>query len=376
MKKLLSLFLTSLLLSGIASVSDARNVTVTGNGVTQSEAENDALRNAVEKAVGVLVDSQTLVSKNTVLQDEIYTQSKGFITNYNVIDTHQGNDNWQVTVNADVDDSPNSKLMSDLTRLGIIDVKLRNPKIAVYIPEHHIQYRVPDPAGETAIIKTLVEAGFTNVIAASPKTVLINPNSYSWIWKPVIQINVEDMRSAARFFDADILVIGEAFSEGVGDVGQWIPGHHRTGMQSCRARIEAKMYIASTGQIIAADGKYGSGADISQSIASKKALESAGQQLGEYFLDKLMENGSGNRQGMEVVVLGNSVAKVSVVQSAMTRVSKIKNIQMSSYSQGKGVFSVQYSGAPQTLFREIQEATDADLEMKNASYNTLTIVVH
>lgn len=374
MKKILALIAAGLLLTG--GIADARNVTVTGNGVSQSEAEGDALRNAIEKAVGVLVDSQTLVSKNTVLQDEIYTQSKGFITNYNVVNQQQNGNGWEVIVNADVDDSPNSKLMSELTRLGIIDVKLRNPKIAVYIPEHHIQYRIPDPAGETAVIKSLVEAGFTNVIAASPKAVMINPNSYGWLWKPIVQINVEDMRSAARFFDADILIIGEAFSEGVGDVGQWIPGHHRTGMQSCRARVEAKMYVATTGQIIAADGKYGSGADISQSVASKKALATAGEQLGEYFLDKLMETGSGNRQGIEVVVLGASASKVSLVQSAMNRVSKIKNVQMSSYSQGKGVFSVQYSGAPQTLFKEIQAATDADLEMKAASYNTLTIVVH
>lgn len=136
------------------------------------------------------------------------------------------------------------------------------------------------------------------------------------------------------------------------------------------------MYVASTGQIIAADGKYGSGADISQAIASKKALQAAGTQLGEYFLDKLMASGSGNRQGMEVVVLGASASKVSLVQSAMNRVSKIKNVQMSSYSQGKGIFSVQYSGSPQTLFKEIQAATDADLDMKETSYNTLTIVVH
>lgn len=374
MKRILALAVAALLLSGAAA--DARSVTVTGSGISQNEAESDALRNAVEKAVGVLVDSQTMVSSNTILQDEIYTQSRGFVTNYNVTDRQPDGNGWRVTVNADVDDSPNSKLMTELTRLGIIDTKLRNPQIAVYIPEHHIQYRIPDPAGETAIIKTLVEAGFTNVIAASPKAVLINENSFAWLWKPIVEVNVEDMRSAARFFDADILIIGEAFSEGVGDAGQWLPGRPRTGMQSCRARVEAKMYVASTGQIIAADGKYGSGADISQAIASKKALQAAGTQLGEYFLDKLMASGSGNRQGMEVVVLGASASKVSLVQSAMNRVSKIKNVQMSSYSQGKGIFSVQYSGSPQTLFKEIQAATDADLDMKEASYNTLTIVVH
>lgn len=374
MKRTLSLVMTAWLLS--FGMTYAGSVIVNGVGTTRSEAENDALRNAIEKSVGVLVDSQTLVNKNVVLEDKIYTQSKGFINNYEVKRVWSDSNGWNVTMDVEVDNSPNSKLMSELTRLGIIDVALRNPKIAVYIPEHEIRRRIPDPAGETAVIKSFIEAGFTNVIAASPKAIIINPYSYGWIWKPIAEVNLEDMRSAARYFDADILVIGEAFSEGVGDVGQWIPTSHVTGMQSSRARIEAKMYIASTGQIIAADGKYGSGADISQAVASKKALAAAGQQLGEYFYGKLIERGSGNRQELEVIVLGNSINKVNYIQSALNRIDRVKNARLSSYSQGKGVFALQYPGSPHKLFKEIQEVTDADIDLREATYNTLTLVVH
>ena len=128
-----------------SSLALAKNVSMTGMGVTAAEAENDALRNAVESAVGVLVDSQTLTEQNTVLHDQIYTQSRGFIRNYSVTDRRQFPDGWRVTVDADVDDSPNSRLMTELTRLGIIDNRLRNPKIAVYIPERHTRFSVPDP---------------------------------------------------------------------------------------------------------------------------------------------------------------------------------------------------------------------------------------
>ena len=153
------LFITVMLFL-LSGVSFAKNVTSTGYGITSNEAENNALRAAVENTLGVLIDSETLVQNNMVINDQIYTQSRGFITNYNVINRSQlSSGEWQVTINAVVDDNPNSKLMNELTRLGIIDNKLRNPKIAVYIPEHHIQYRVPDPAGETAVVKALVEAG-------------------------------------------------------------------------------------------------------------------------------------------------------------------------------------------------------------------------
>ena len=168
MKKIFLLTVTIFLMF-IGSVS-AKNVTVTGEGVTVSEAENEALRMAVENTLGVLVDSQTLVQNNITIRDQIYTQSRGFVTDYTVKERRQINGGWQVTIDAVVDDNPNSKLMSELTRLGIIDNKLRNPKIAVYVPEYHIKYRIPDPAGETAIVKALINAGFNNVIEVGDET--------------------------------------------------------------------------------------------------------------------------------------------------------------------------------------------------------------
>ena len=373
MKKAVTLLTFALMLL-CSSFALAKTVTVAGMGSTASEAENDALRNAVERSVGVLVDSQTLVEKNVVLNDQIYAQSRGFIRNYTVIDKLQGPSGWSVTIEADVDDTPDSKLMTELTRLGIIDVQLRNPKIAVYIPEQHLRYRVPDPAAETAVIKVFVDAGFTNMIQASPKLARVDVNSYGWSLKPLHNISAEDMRNAARFFEADILIMGEAFSEGVGDVGRNLPGRQVTNALSCRARAEGKMYIAKTGQILAADGKYASGVDMSEAIASKKALAAAGRQLGEYFVEKILSQ-SPSRQGIELVVKGSDFTKINMVQSALGRVSGVKSVNLSKYEDGEGTFTVHYGGAPQTLFNALQAATDANLTLLSTTYNTITISV-
>ena len=358
-----------------SSLAFANTVTVTGMGATATEAENDALRNAVENTLGVLVDSQTLTEKNVVLSDQIYTQSRGFVRNYLVKDRRQLADGWRVTVDADVDDSPNSKLMTELTRLGIIDVRLRNPKIAVYIPERHFRYSVPDPAAETAVLKVFADAGFTNLIVASPQLARVDVGKLGWSLKPLYNIDVEDMRKAARFFDADILVMGEAFSEGVGDVGRNLPGNPTTNARACRARVEAKMYVARTGQILAADGTYGSGVDISEAIASKKALAAAGHQLGEYFLEKIMDKGAGNRQGFELAVKGTDFSQISLVQNALGKVPGVKSINLSRYDNGEGVFTIMYSGAPQTLFKALQAATESDLTLLSSGYNSMVIAV-
>ena len=232
--------------------------------------------------------------------------------------------------------------MNELTRLGIINTQLRNPKIAVYVPETHIQYRVPDPAGETAIVKALIDAGFSQVTEVGSRMSVSNP----------LKMSAQELTSAARQFGVDIMIVGEAFSEGVGDPGRWLPGNQVSNMSACRARVEAKMFIVRTGQIIGADGKMSSAYDNSEAIASKMALAKAGKQMGEYF-----------------------VQQITQVQSAIGSVRGVKSCNLSSYEGGKAVFTVMYGGSPQTLFNSMQANTDADLNLQAISYNTLTLSV-
>ena len=362
MKKFAAIIFSVLMI--ICATASAKSVTVMGMGATQTEAESDALRAAVENTLGVLVDSNTLVQNSMLINDQIYTQSRGFVTDYTVVNREQISQGWRVTINATVDDSPDSKLMNELTRLGIINVQLRNPKIAVYVPEQHVQYRVPDPAGETAIVKKLINAGFSNVIEVK------NGLSYE---KP-LSMNAAQLREAAQTFNADIMIVGEAFSEGVGDVGQWLPGKQSANMQACRARLEAKMFIVKTGQIIAADGKYGSAYDNSQAIAAKKALASAGEQMGNYFVEQITGMYT-SQQNVEVIVYAADFSKVNLVQNALGKVNRVKNVNLSSYENGRAVFTVGYGGSPQTLFNELQALTTADLILQSLAYNTLTIQV-
>ena len=53
MKKFIVMICALLMICAVAS---AKNVTVTGRGATPSDAENDALRAAVENTLGVLVE--------------------------------------------------------------------------------------------------------------------------------------------------------------------------------------------------------------------------------------------------------------------------------------------------------------------------------
>lgn len=361
MKKFAAIIFALLMICAPAA---AKNVTVTGTGLTATDAENDALRAAVENTLGVLVDAETLVQNNMLISDQIYTQSRGFVNEYYVVSREEVGGVWHVTINATVDDQPNSKLMNELTRLGIINVQLRNPKIAVYVPEQHLNYNVGGAGGETAIVKALLNAGFSNVVEVGTGLNYQSP----------MAMNVAQMKQAAQTFGADIMIVGESFSEGVGDMGNYLPGNQVTNMQACRARVEAKMFIVRTGQVIAADGKYGSAYDNSQAIAAKKALASAGEQMGNYFVEQITGMYT-SRQGVEVIVYAADFSKINLVQSALGKVSRVKNVNLSSYENGRAVFNIGYGGSPQTLFNELQALTPAELTLQSLAYNTLTIYV-
>lgn len=348
-----------------ANITFAQNITIFGYGDSYDDAERDALRNAVEKAVGTLIDSQTLIRNNTLIEDEIYTTSRGFINNYTVVNKKYNNGNYEVYINADVDTNPNSRLMNELTRLGIIDKRLRDPKIAVIIPEYHIAARIPDPAGETAVIRKLTEAGFSRITDVS---------NIRYNFNKVYALSNNDLRSLADSLNVDILIVGEAFSQGVGDVGKFIGnGRRDVGIVSCKARLEAKIFIVKTGQIIAANGVYGTAADLTEFIAAKKALNDAGEKMGDYIIDKLISFGSSNNQSIEVSVQSSDFNKVNKINSLIKNIPGVKSSLITDYANGKATINVKYSGTPQVLFSKLSDIVDFNISIKSISYNTLSI---
>lgn len=150
----------------------------------------------------------------------------------------------------------------------------RKVRIAVVIPEVLLRRQVPDPAGETKIIQTLIDAGFKP----------LEQTSISYLrYTPEVAAAIDDAATAAalaRKLKVDIIVIGEAFGEEAGESARF---------QSWRARLEARAIYTDTQEIICAISEYGSGADISDAVAGKKALENAGGKVGELLVEKLDE---------------------------------------------------------------------------------------
>ncbi|MEZ4942155.1 MAG: CsgG/HfaB family protein [Saprospiraceae bacterium] len=211
-----------------------------------------------------------------------------------------------------------------------------SPTVMVIIPEVHITRRVPDPAGETEIIKTLINAGFK----------VLDPSVYNAIRESEelrLAVKNKDAASASRIgtrFGADIIIFGEAFSESTGA---------QNGMQSCRARVEARAVSTRDARILGADGKHAGGLDNSELVASKTALRNAGTQMGVYFINTLCEasgvqSGGGNGARISEISLGQATfSSAGKVERYLKTFKQVKSVKKT-LRDGVAHFEVEHTG--------------------------------
>ena len=222
------------------------------------------------------------------------------------------------------------------------------PRFMVVIPEVHIRRRVPDPAGETEIIRKFLEMGF-NVVDQQQIAAIRNQE------KVLSAVNNPQAAAALGVeFGADIIVIGEAFSEFAGQEGNMI---------SCRARVEAKAIQTSTGRILATNGSHAGGADIAELVAGKAALRNAGSQLADYFIAQLCQNVSFDQPQVSVVEILLTNVNFRQMQRFVSFLEVLPDVQnvQKRLTGNTARIQTQYTGSADQLAEMIMNRTSSGL---------------
>jgi len=137
----------------------------------------------------------------------------------------------------------------------------RPPSVAVIVPEHHVRRVVVDPAVETEIKRVLVKCGFT--VLDTGRNALAD-------WAKGMSKGRKAPWPAA-LNDADVAVVGEAFSEFTTRTGELV---------TCAGRAEINVIQRKDGRILWAGRQTRRAVDLAELIAGKTALQAAGRKLG------------------------------------------------------------------------------------------------
>lgn len=316
---------------------DMVEVTVTGQGISQDSARNDALRKALEQGGAVEISSRSHVENFQLLRDSIYARADGIVKDYKIVEQGEAAGGvFFCTIRAKVSKSAIATTWGEVQ--NVLD-QIGRPGIAVYILER-IDGIVQDSSIlESQLENRLLASGF-NVYAGEHLKVLAARESAD----AAAEDNVAKVRASAKDFGTQIFITGtaQANSAGVRDVaGQAVAMYNGDAM--------IKLYYTDTGQLAASESlaNWRGGArgfhDLSPQ-AGKKALENAGQELVDRLYANVMkfwatQISAGGELTLEVegISVGDAIRLRRKIQDIDP--DKIKNVNQS-LSKGIATFRI------------------------------------
>lgn len=167
----------------------------------------------------------------------------------------------------------------------------------VVVPELMNNAPVEAPAVETAIIRELLLAGFSVVDQQMVDKIRYRDETLLAAYRND-EAALAALRALAHEYSADVLVIGTAFTEGEFSAPE--------GLVSTRAWTTVRAVDVRTGRIFSAEQTSAGGADMTLTIAAKKALQNAGTVIGRSVtkaLEKRFGEQKGTQDRVEIIII-------------------------------------------------------------------------
>ncbi|MFQ5585627.1 MAG: flagellar assembly protein T N-terminal domain-containing protein [Thermodesulfobacteriota bacterium] len=324
--------------------------------IARDGAVSDALRKAVEQAVGTIVSADTMVENYQVLKDSIYTKSQGYVQSYRIVkEGRVGANLYQVVVDASVEVG---SLKDDLDALGLLHQEVGKPRVLFMIAEQNVgqkfyifwwwgksEYRgeqVDLSVAETALKEEFLNNGFNVVDISSIVGTIDIDNAFK-----VVDLTNDGARSIARQTGAEVVVKGKAIAkEG--------PRTRGSSVAPYLADITATAIRVDNGQVIASARGHGVSRHISEITGGTEALEKAAKELSDKLIEQIVAKWSGEVYGggmVKITIRGiGSFKELARIKEVLRReVRGVQGIYQRSYEGNEAVLDVEVKGNAQAL---------------------------
>ncbi|OGP12658.1 MAG: hypothetical protein A2052_07800 [Deltaproteobacteria bacterium GWA2_54_12] len=246
-----------LLLPSISRSEDSVTIDSTGTAaiisnnasLARDEAIADALRKAVEQAVGTLVSADTLVENFQIIDDSVYTNSQGYVKNYSIISEAQSAGTYEVRVRAVV---AVGDLSGDLGAMGLLQKKAERPRVLFMMAEkglgqsdYDFWWKQNGPAleisaAEAALKEAFLSKGF-NVVDMPGRGGVAGLEG-----PPGADLTGDGAASIGKALNAEIVVFGKAFVEQGPATGATSVGTYLADMTAQAVRVDDGAVLASS----------------------------------------------------------------------------------------------------------------------------------
>lgn len=292
-----TIFFISSILFGQTSTQQTEPKSVVASGIgsiiggdvahARDDAIEDALRKSLENVMGLLIESETLVENYQLIEDNIYSKTRGYVQKYDVVREGKRNDDlYEVTVNALV---KMADLENDLDAIATLIRRKNTPRMMVLIEERNIgdvlgsiNYVDADlNTAETAIIDAFMQKGFKFVDQATVKANLQQAQAAA-----ILEGNVAQAAALGRNVGADVVLTGKALAKAT-EVEVY-----GTKQRSQQASLTARAIRADTGEMLATASAQGAFPHIDDVVGGTKAIQRACDKLAPELIEKILDKWS------------------------------------------------------------------------------------
>ena len=342
---------------------------VRGNrDISRDKAIEDALRNAVEQATGTLIENDTLVENYQLLSDKIYSQSRGYVQTYEVLDEKVDQGLYRVTIQATV---ASGDLKNDLRALNILMRQVRKPRVMVLFEESMSEGVKSGRLAEDAISKVRLDNGFKLVDADTVSRNLGHDK--------VQGLLAGDGRVATVISDkygAEMLLLGSAQAV----TNQVTIGDIR--INSNQAVISAKLVRADTGEVKVSETRQAAKPHVSSLSGIQMAISEASELLANDMIDKIIQifhEEVYNIANVNLTIFGlqGYGDLQEVIQLISDNVRGIKEIYQRNYTMGTAELEVELTGSTQSLAADLttRKFGSHSFEIKESTHNQLQVYI-
>ena len=278
---------------------------------------HEAMKNALGLVIGVYVSQEALVSKAILIEDNITSQTEGYIEKYDVLKEWREGDFYKTKIKALV---RKEDLSAKLKALELEPKKLGNPVVALRIDEFIDGQPSLTKYAESELKNKFIEAGF----------------------------NVSDSAIS------DIIVDGKADSNFNTDAGLG-------GMISYRATVTVAVSKTGSSDVIATDEKTFGGVDVTKSAAAKSSIINGTKKIGENMPQTVLK-----------FLRERSVVRLTV--SNVPNINKLNDFTKSvrALTEVRDCFVRNYSNSVALLDLDLKKGTATDIAKRleqNTNFN-------
>lgn len=341
---------------------------------SREEALEDALRNAVEQASGIIIESESRMKNFELVKDEVLSRSKGFIKSYKVLKEGAAGPLYKVLIEALV---VKSTFIKNLDKsIEELYRRVGRPRVMVVIRERTLNKEgisldsADGPmkgVAEKEIRKLLMKQGFTFIdhrAAAGIDLMEVALKGDEIVREKVVQ--------AARTSKAEIIILGNATSQFKGVTNNF---------NMAQADLSLDVIRVDNGQVMASEVISARGLHVNQSTSAVLSLQKAAREVTPKMMEQvsyqwIKDKNEGGR--IEIVVKNVQFGQLLTIRRALgTEVSGVKKVQQRSFKKGVALIEVLTRKSAQDVAESLFEVQfpKFTLEIEDVSANKLVVSV-